>query len=120
MPDDKLYRFSFGDSSKGALGAVITVIASSEAEALERAKGVLRTAFDGIINCSEHVSWGDDYDEDGAEYFNVYLNPGALTLKDIEEVEDLDEDDEEEPTFIPTDDKHERTDGRRRRHYEEN
>lgn len=89
IPDDghlKRICFSLGNSTQGALGAVIWVYATNAEDALEIAQ-------DALYETSEH-DFAVEFlrDEEGADYVNVYFNPEALSLADIELWEYVDED----------------------------
>jgi hypothetical protein len=75
----KNYHFSLGDSSVGPVGFCATVQAQSEAEAVKLLRKALEPYESGI----------GVIDREGAiDYVHVYINVGAITEKDIDEVED--------------------------------
>ncbi len=85
----KSFLISAGNSSVGAIGFCARVKARSKKEAIEIAK-------EQLPDCLEDLHKEFDLDDE-IEYFNVYVNTDALTVKDIEdgETEDADEEDED-------------------------
>lgn len=82
---DQCYRFSFGNSTNGPIGAVIVVRARSKKAALERAREVLEPEQE----IADH-RFEADMDERN-EYCNIYFNSEALTLEHLEEVYDIED-----------------------------
>lgn len=77
------YHFDLGNSSTGPVGFCARVIAASPEEALEKLKASLPEAQE---------VWLDGHNPpSGAiiEYVTVYLNPDALTVADIDTVEEV-------------------------------
>ena len=88
MSEQKSYHFDLGNSSDGPIGFCARVTASSPEEALAALKDALPE--DNQLS----MSWADV--ARGMEYMTVYLNPSAITVDDIDEVNDLETDDDEE------------------------
>jgi hypothetical protein len=76
----KSYLFSLGDSSKGPIGFCARIRATSQAKALEILKRQLPESVDVDANGG---------DGDAVEYINVYFNDAAITVKAIEEVQEV-------------------------------
>lgn len=89
MSEQKSYHFDLGNSSSGPIGFCARVTANSPEEAL----AALKDALPEDIQLS--MAWGDV--ARGVEYMTVYLNPAAITVDDIDEVNDLETDEEEVP-----------------------
>lgn len=71
------YLFSLGNSYPGPIGYCFRVIAASPEEAVEKAKE--------ITTDLQTVSIADSIQNDALEtYFNIYINPEAITVGDIE------------------------------------
>ena len=87
-PTQKSYHFDLGNSADGPIGFCARVTASSPDEAL----AALKDALPEDIQLS--TSWEDV--ARGVEYIEVYLNHAAITVDDIDEVNDLETDDDEE------------------------
>ena len=88
MGEQKSYHFDLGNSTDGPIGFCARVTADSPEEAL----AALKDALPDDIQLS--MSWADV--ARGVEYMTVYLNPSAITVDDIDEVNDLETDDEDE------------------------
>jgi hypothetical protein len=80
----KSYHFDVGNSTDGPIGYCARVWASSKQEALE----ILRKHL-----CEESVLISNEVDEDGKgiEYLAVYVNAQAVSVKDIDEWEYVEE-----------------------------
>jgi hypothetical protein len=78
MPKRKVYHFSCGDSGKGPVGFAARVIATSKQAALATLSEALWEHFEAIR------------DEDDIEYLTFYCNPDYVSVKDIDEYEELD------------------------------
>ncbi len=73
------YHFSLGDSSKGPVGFCAAVYAESKEKALAKLKEILPQ--DCVVPM--------DPEDDEIDYVQVYINPDAITIEDIdEEIED--------------------------------
>jgi len=73
----KSYLFSLGNSDTGPVGCCFRVIASSPEEAAEKAKEITMDL--------QTVPIGDSIQNDALEtYFDIYINPRAITVGDIE------------------------------------
>ena len=81
MAKKRSYHFSLGNSSEGPVGCCARIIAKSEAEAVEKLKDLLPEAY--MLQESE----GD------LDYFQAYFNANAVSEKDIDEVDDIEEGD---------------------------
>ncbi len=77
------YHFSLGNSSTGPVGFCARIIASSKEEAVEK----LRDATPEEYMIGEY-----DYDL-GVDYLQAYFNPTAVSEKDIDFEEDIEEGD---------------------------
>ena len=80
----KRFHFSFGDSSKGPVG----YCAAIEAETPEQAVELLKKQM------PEQWEVNGNPDEEGhheLDYIEVYFNTDAITVKDIDEVIELDD-----------------------------
>lgn len=77
------YRFSLGDSNKGAVGICLDVRAETQEAAIERVKELFGENEGGI-----------PIDLDGTEHARVYLNGNAA---EISAAAIVDEDEPEEP-----------------------
>jgi len=75
------YHFSMGDSSRGPIGLCARVDADSEEQALSRLQDYLAACED--FELKRHVG-----SEPHIEYCNVYIAVENMTIKDIDEVED--------------------------------
>lgn len=82
-PKLRSYLFSCGDSSNGPVGFCARVQATSRREALRLLKAGLPT--EAAIPTAADT-------EASIEYLNVYFNEDAVTLADVEDEEDVDED----------------------------
>lgn len=85
----KSFHFDLGNSTKGPVGYCAVIKAETEKEALEILKAVLPTD-EKIQPC------GTDEQNAAVEYIEVYFNDKAITLKDIDEENDVDDDEESE------------------------
>jgi hypothetical protein len=83
---EKLMSFHFdcGNSSKGTVGFCGRIRAHSKEEALEIMKRVLpdEQKLDPV---------GDDDDNAAVEYLEAYLNADAIKIKNIDDVEEVEE-----------------------------
>ena len=81
MAKKRSYHFDLGNSSTGPVGFCAKIIASSKEEAVRLMKATMP---------EEHmvVEYLDEVD-----YFAVYFNPAAVSEKDIDEVNDIEEGD---------------------------
>lgn len=79
------YHFSLGNSNDGPIGYCARVVATSPKEAVELLREI-------IAEEQEIEKCGTDAQNDRCEYIEAYINPGAITEKDIDEVNDVDED----------------------------
>lgn len=77
------FHFSLGDSSEGAIGMCARVRARSRREAVSLLKRALSTGESG-----EYSLLADDDRDRQVEYCNAYVNPDAISVKDIDEVND--------------------------------
>lgn len=77
---NKCYRFSFGNSTNGAIGGVIVVRAANQKVALERARSLLEAEME----FADHRFKGDI--DERNEYFNIYFNAAALSLDHLQDV----------------------------------
>jgi hypothetical protein len=75
---ERVYNFGLGNTSTGAIGANLTVVARTPDAALDRAKKMLRENLNGI-SLDEVVGHAD------GESFRVYVNPERLSVADIED-----------------------------------
>lgn len=75
----KIYKFSFGNSTSGPIGAVFDVVADDEHKALDRARDVLEYVWMGI-----DVSGAFENDLHDVEYCRVYTYADAIGLQHIE------------------------------------
>lgn len=76
------YLFSFGNSSTGPIGMCARVKAATKEEALKILQDELNEAAAPEINVSL-------MDESGPiEYINIYLNPAAIKVEDIDDAEE--------------------------------
>jgi hypothetical protein len=73
------FHFSFGDTTKGAIGFCAVVKAKNRASAIKRLKIALANTShdDGGIDLNWAVA-------DGPEYIRIYLNPDNISAKDID------------------------------------
>jgi hypothetical protein len=81
----KTYHFDVGDSSEGPVGFCARVYATSKKEALAILKDVVSSNNDVELTHNLISS-----QQQSVEYLNVYLNADAITLADIDEVDDAD------------------------------
>ena len=88
MSEQKSYHFDLGNSSTGPIGFCACVTADSPKQAL----AALKDALPNDLQLS--MAWGDV--ARGVEYMTVYINPDAITVDDIDEVNDLETDGDEE------------------------
>ena len=77
----KSYHFSLGNSTKGAVGYCARVIATSKEEAVEKLKAAI----------PEDQPVTPYTDDDAIDYFEVYFNENAITVEDIDEINDIDD-----------------------------
>ncbi len=91
----KLFHFSCGDSSKGPVGFCATVAAKDKKSALERLKELLPE--------EEEIDWPYGERKEAGEYIQVYFNDAAIVLTDIDAVEDVDDEDGENPEGMEDD-----------------
>jgi hypothetical protein len=78
------YHFSLGDSSKGPVGYCARIVATSPKKAVELLREI-------IAEEQEVDKCGTDAQNDKCEYIEAYFNPGAITVADIDEVNEVDE-----------------------------
>ena len=83
MAKHKQFHFSAGDSSKGSIGFCAVIRAKSKDDAVALLKRVLPDSI------KVHPA-GDDKDNAAVEYIEVYINAKAVTVKDIDEEEEVD------------------------------
>ena len=84
MAKQQSYHFDLGNSTDGPIGFCARVTASSPEDAL----AALKDALPEHLQLS--TSWMDV--ARGVESIDVYLNPSAITVDDIDEVNDLETD----------------------------
>ena len=72
------YLFSMGNSTKGTIGFCVRVKATSKEQALATIKESLHDYAQDQMIADIQIS--------GLEYCTIYVNPDAITLDDIEEV----------------------------------
>lgn len=70
----KEYTFQIGDSTSGPVGITAVVVAASEEDALDRLRELL----------PEYPSTSLGLGDPSNEYVNVYINAGAISLRDCE------------------------------------
>jgi len=87
----KSFHFSLGNSTIGPIGFCASVKANSEEEAVELLKRVLPM--------EARIDPVGDEDEDNAriEYIEVYFNEESITEKDIDDIDEGQEEAEEAP-----------------------
>lgn len=90
MSKRKNYLFSLGNSTDGPVGFCVRVIAPSKKVALQK----LKEALPQDLELESFVDPDEGPDTARVEYFNVYINPDAITVKDIEDSETEDANDE--------------------------
>ena len=78
---ERSYHFSLGNSSDGPVGFCARITATSKKEAVER----LKEALPEDISVDLDSAAGGKL---GVGYIQVYINPDAITAKDIDEVDD--------------------------------
>jgi hypothetical protein len=81
----KSYHFSLGDSSTGPVGYCARVQAKSKREAVRKLRRML--VEKGAMELRKWLGLGT-YAPD-VEYFNVYFNEKAITVKSIDDSEHL-------------------------------
>ena len=72
------YHFSIGNSSDGPIGFCCRINGTSKKDALETLQAML--GYDGV-----EMKWGME----PGEYATVYFNPDAISIKDIDEVDEI-------------------------------
>jgi hypothetical protein len=77
------YHFSCGNSTVGPIGFCARVDATSKREALQ----ILQSCMPQAIPIERELEFENDEDAARLEYFEVYLNPEAITIKNIDEVD---------------------------------
>lgn len=78
----KSYHIDVGNSTEGHIGLCARVKAHSKQEAIDKLK-------DALV---EELQIANDLNgDDDIEYVNVYLNPEAFKVKDIDDEEDVEE-----------------------------
>ena len=75
---NRSYHFSLGNSSEGPVGFCARITASSKEAAVAKLQMALFDALD-------HPVCGEDADD--IEYIQVYFNSDAITVDDIDEVD---------------------------------
>lgn len=80
----RLYTIGLGDLHGEGVGAVIRVEATSEAEALRRARALANQFFPGV-----RLARGDDY-VSGLDAVRIYLDGTEISSEHIVDVEVLD------------------------------
>ena len=83
MAKKRSYHFDLGNSSSGPVGFCARIVATSKKEAVEKLIAAMP---------DERMIEHDDA-ETGVDYFAVYFNPAAVSEKDIDEVNDIEEGD---------------------------
>ena len=98
MADElKSFHFDVGDSTKGPIGLCARVWAKDEAEAVE----ILKAATPGEV---ELKTFCTEEQKPRVEYLNVYINPNAFSVKDIDDVSEEEGDDGEHEAAGSADD----------------
>lgn len=77
MTRKRSYHFSCGDSGKGPVGFAARVIATSKKAALATLSDALWEHFEAI------------QDQDDIVYLTFYANPDYVSVKDIDEYEEV-------------------------------
>jgi len=75
------YHFSLGNSTEGPIGFCAEVVAATQSEATAKLKRTLRN----VSGSACEVAVGDPNRD--VECLNVYFNPTAIGLSDIDEAE---------------------------------
>lgn len=83
------FHFDCGNSNKGPIGFCGRIKARSKSEALSNMQQCLPDRID------VRRSMGEEREELGVEYLNIYINPGNVTMNDIGDGEPVDDDDED-------------------------
>ena len=91
------YLFSVGNTNTGNVGACMRIKGENKADALERLQNELEKL--GGFDAFEFPVGGSDI-----EYLNFYLNPGNITVNDVElwSIEDEDGNEIDEMMFCPS------------------
>ena len=82
MAKHKQFHFSAGNSSKGPIGFCAVILAKSKADALARLKRVMPDSL-------KVHPLGDDEDNAAVVYIQIYINDSKITVKDIDEEEEV-------------------------------
>lgn len=80
----KRFTFSFGNSNTGPVGYCASIVAETPEQAVE----LLKKQIPGEWEVNGNP---DEEGFDGLRYIQVYFNVDAITVADIDDVEDLDE-----------------------------
>jgi hypothetical protein len=76
------YHFSCGNSNTGSIGFCARVNATSKRKAL----AILQDCVTRSIPIEHKLEFAGDSDAHQVEYVEVYLNPLAITVNDIDEM----------------------------------
>lgn len=88
MADElKSFHFDAGDSTKGPIGLCARVLATSKEEAVQILKAAMPDEVELKTFCTEET-------KPRVEYLNVYINQNAFSAKDIDDVEECEEEDD--------------------------
>ncbi len=81
-PKMKSYHFDVGNSTAGAIGLCARVTATSKAAAVHILRDNLPEEIEAVSFCEEPGK---------IEYLNIYINPEMVTIKNIDIVDDPDD-----------------------------
>lgn len=88
MSKQKSFHFSLGNSTSGPVGFCVRVTAKNSKEALAKVKKAIEW-FNAELDVAKSTGLrGEDKD---IEYFHVYFSPEAISEKDIDEVNPVEE-----------------------------
>lgn len=79
------FHFDLGNSSTGPMGLSARIEATSKEEALQLLRDAIANSVDewGSVHVGQY--------EQGVDYIHVYLNPDAITVRAIDSVDQLQE-----------------------------
>jgi hypothetical protein len=86
------FHFDLGNSTVGAIGVCARVQAETKEQAVERLQAYLEVCATVELK----PRYRHDPDSEHIEYCNVYCNGDAVTVDDIDEEEEIDDDDQTE------------------------
>jgi hypothetical protein len=101
----RIYHFSLGDSSEGAIGYCAEIVGTSEEDAVARLRSVMVRFWEGINMNALLAAESPTGCVDSSEYLRFYVNSDAIGVDDIDgiygfdgsyDVDGMGEDDEDD------------------------